>query len=288
MNLTASDLATQARAAGHTVWSTLRLFADDQGLSWAGAIGLYLFLSVPPFVVATVYLASLFVPQDQAEAFITEQVAKYLPTQQDLLQGVVANVPQEALGGAISVVLLLFSGSRAFAALTSAVNVMWRRVDRLTFLRRQVLRLGMLLVTFALLGLAALGEAAVGAIFNAGGTSEQVWLLDWQLIPSVLLGAFLLVAYKLLPREPVSWTHAAIGAVVAGVGVRLAQAGLGRVADAGLFKTPYGELAGVALMATWALVVGVIILFGAALVAVLDGKRAPEGEAEERFSRSKT
>lgn len=288
MNLSASALATQAGAAGHTVWSTLRLFADDQGLSWAGAIGLYLFLSVPPFVVATVYLASLVVPQDRAEAFIVEQVAKYLPTQQGLFDGIVANVPHEALGGTISLVLLLFSGSRAFAALTSAVNVMWRRVDRLTLFRRQVLRLGMLLVTLALLGLAALGEAAVGALFNAGGTSEQVWLLDWQLIPSVLLGAFLLVAYKLLPRAPVSWTHAAIGAVVAAVGVRLAQAGLGRVADAGLFATPYGELAGVALMATWALVVGVIILFGAALVAVLDGKRAHQGEAEERFSRSKT
>jgi uncharacterized BrkB/YihY/UPF0761 family membrane protein len=163
---------------------------------------------------------------------------------------------------------------------------MWRRVDALTLLRRQLLRLGMLLVTLVLLALAALGEAAVSAVFNAGGSPEELWLLDWQLIPSVLLTIFLFVAYKLLPREPVSWTHAALGAALAGVGIRLAQAGIGQISHAGIFRTPYGELAGVALMATWALVVGAIILFGAALVAVLDGKRPMEGRADDRFSRS--
>ncbi len=286
MERAAAAVTDQARGAARTVWSTVRLFVDDQGLSWAGAIGLYLFLSVPPFVVATTFVAGLLVPPGQGEAFVLEQVAKYLPAQQGLLEGVVTSRPTEAVGGVASVALLLFSGSRAFAALTSAVNVMWRRVDRLTFARRQALRLGMLLVTLILLALAALGEAAVAALLDGGGSTQEVWLLDWQIVPSILLGAFLLVAYKLLPREPVSWTHAALGAATATVGVRLAQAGLGWLAEAGTFRTPYGELAGVALMATWALVVGTIILFGAALVAVLDGKRPIDGEADSRFSRA--
>jgi uncharacterized BrkB/YihY/UPF0761 family membrane protein len=121
---------------------------------------------------------------------------------------------------------------------------------------------------------------------DGGGSSDELWLLDWQIIPSLLLGSFLLIAYKLLPREPVSWTHAALGAIVATVGVRFAQAGFAILSDAGIFRTPYGEFAGVALMATWALAVGVIILFGAALVAVLDGKRPIDGEADARFSRA--
>jgi len=286
MNQTFTALITHARGAWRTLWAAQRLLADDQGLSWAGAIGLYLFLSVPPFLVATAWVAGLLFPPDQGEAFMLEQVAKYLPAEQDLLEGILANKPTEALGGVISVALLLFGGSRAFAALTSAINVMWRRVDQLTFVRRQVLRIGMLLVTLALLGLAALGEAAVAALFDGGSSADELWLLDWQLIPSLLLGAFLLVAYKLLPREPVSWTHAALGAVVAGVGVRFAQAAFGSLSNAGTFRTPYGELAGVALMATWALVVGVIILFGAALVAVLEGKRTEEGKDADRFSRA--
>lgn len=280
------SLRRTAAEAGRVVWNALRMFVDDQGLSWAGAIGLYLFLSVPPFVVAAVYLGGLVVPPDQAEGFVLEQVAKYLPAEQGLLERIVANRPESLGAGLFSAALLLFSGSRAFAAMISAINVTWRRVDALTFWRRQGLRLGMLCLTLALLVVAAVAEAGIAALAGNGAQDDPLWLLDWQLLPGLLLAAFLLVAYKLLPREPVSWFHAAVGAVTATVGVRLAQAGTGWLSRAGIFDTPYGELAGVALMATWAFVVGVVILFGATLVASLDGKRPIDGEAEDRFVRS--
>ena len=280
-----ASLSRQARGAARTIWETVRLFADDQGLSWAGAIGLYLFLSVPPFVVASVYIGGLFFPSGEVEAFVLEQVTKYLPAEEELMEGIVANRPENAAAGTFSVLLLLFSGSRAFAAMTSAVNVMWRRVDRLTFWRRQALRIGMLAVTLVLLLAAGLGETVISALADGGSSESEIWLLDWQILPSLLLGAFLLIAYKVLPREPVSWRHAAVGAALATVGVRLAQAAIGILADAGTLGTPYGDLAGVALLATWSLVVGLVILFGAAMVAVLHGKRTVDGEADERFSR---
>ena len=285
MNDLVASLSRQARGAARTTWETMRLFADDQGLTWAGAIGLYLFLSVPPFVVASVYIGGLFFPSGEVEAFVLEQVTKYLPAEEELMEGIVAHRPDNAAAGTFSVLLLLFSGSRAFAAMTSAINVMWRRVDRLTFSRRQALRMGMLAVTLVLLLAAGLGETLISALADGGSTASEIWLLDWQILPSLLLGAFLLIAYKLLPREPVSWRHAAVGAALATVGVRLAQAAIGILAETGTLETPYGDLAGVALLATWSLVVGIVILFGAAMVAVLDGKRTVVGEADERFSR---
>jgi membrane protein len=280
-----ASVADQARGAWRTVWEAARLFVDDQGLSWAGAIGLYLFLSVPPFMVAAVYIGGAVAPSADAEAFVVEQVAKYLPAEQELLQGIVSSRPDSVAAGAVSIGLLLFSGSRAFAAMTSAVNVMWRRVDRLTFWRRQALRVGMLAATLVLTGIAAVSEAAISAL-DSGGTGEnEVWLLDWQVLPTALLFAFLMVAYKVLPREPVSVRHAALGALFATTGVRLAQAALGVLAKGGWLEVPYGDLAGVALVATWSLVAGVVILFGAALVAVLDGKSSTNGDDSQRFSR---
>ncbi|HEX2194067.1 MAG TPA: YihY/virulence factor BrkB family protein [Candidatus Limnocylindria bacterium] len=274
-----------AVAVARTAWTAGHIFIDDQGLSWAGAIGLFLFLSVPPFMVATVYIGSSLWPPAAVEGFVLEQVAKYLPAEQGLVNGIVASQPEHAGAAALSLGLLLFSGSRAFAALTSAINVMWRRVDRLTFVWRQVLRLGMLVVALLLMGVAALGEGLVGAVSANGADGGQLWLLDWQVIPTALLAAFLLVAYRFLPREPVSWTHAAIGSATATAGVRLAQAAIGLVGEAGTLRTPYGDLADVALLATWALVVGIVVLYGAALVAVLEGKRPIDHEADERFSR---
>ena len=41
-----------------TAWDSLRLFSRAQGLSWGGAVGLYLFLSVPPLMVASSLLLS--------------------------------------------------------------------------------------------------------------------------------------------------------------------------------------------------------------------------------------
>jgi membrane protein len=276
----------QAVGAWRTTWTATRLFVDDQGLSWAGAIGLYLFLSVPPFMVAVTWAAAPLFGTDGAEAFVVEQVAKYLPAEQDLLEGVVSAAPGDAVAALVSIGLLLFSGSRAFAAMTSAINVLWRRVDQLTFPGRQLLRLGMLAVTVVLLIGAALGEAAIGVLADGGGTdNDGTWLLDWHILPTALLTAFLVAAYKLLPREPVTWRHAALGAFAAAVGIRLAQAGLGVMAEAGTFETPYGHLAGVALMATWALVVGVVVLWCAALVAALEGKRPSEADDERRFVR---
>jgi membrane protein len=279
-------VSDRAAGAARTTWETLRLYVDDQALSWAGAIGLYLFLSVPPLMVASVYLAGAFVPTSQAEAFIVEQVAKYLPEGERFLEGVLATRPESPAAGPVAIGLLLVSGSRMFAAMTSAINVMWRRVDRLTFWRRQALRVGMVAATLVLMLVAAFGEAAIGAIASNGTADEAgVWLLDWQVLPTALLAAFLLVAYKLLPRDPVSWRHAAVGAVLATIGIRLGQAGMGLLARSDILSTPYGDMAGVALLATWALVVGIVLLFGAALVAVLDGKRSSDVEADKRFSR---
>ena len=264
----------------------MRLFVADQGLTWAGAVGLYLFLSVPPFMVAVTWAASPFFGTDGAAGFVVEQVAKYLPAQQELLEGIVTDAPSNVGAALVSILVLLFSASRAFAALTSAINVLWRRVDRLTFVRRQLLRLGMVVLALVLMVMAAAGEGALTAITGGDGAESGLWLVDWQLLPSVLLFVFLAVIYKVVPREPVSKVHAAIGALAATVAVRIAQGGTGLLAERGTFQTPYGELAGVALMATWALVVGIIILWCAALVAALEGRTPEDGDGEKRFTRA--
>lgn len=265
------NLTDRALEVGRIAWDSVRLFARAQGLSWAGAVGLYLFLSVPPLMVASAVVADQFVLEQEAEAFILEQAAKFVPAREELLSGVFSLDPGGSMvAGVVSLAFLLVSGSRAFAALTSGINVMWRQSDKVSFWQRQAFRVALLGLSLLLLAAAALGELTIGALF--GGESGQTWLLEWQLLPTVLLATFLFAAYRFLPQDEVSTAHAAIGAVLATAGVRIAQAVMGLMAEAGTFDNPYGDLAGVALMATWALVVGVAVLFGATVVAVLSGR----------------
>lgn len=256
-----------------TTWDALRLFTRAQGLSWGGAVGLYLFLSVPPLMVASSLLLQPFMSKYAAEDFVLEQAVKFVPARIDLLTGVFAGSTSSSIAVAVvSLGFLLFSGTRAFAALSSGINVMWRQSDKVTFWGRQLMRLWMLGASLGLLLLAGMAELAIGALFAGNTDSGQIWLIEWQLIPTVLLAIFLFVAYRTLPKDDVRWQHAAIGAVVATAGVRIAQAVMGLMSEAGSFETPYGSLAGIGLMATWALVIGVVVLFGATIVAVLSGR----------------
>lgn len=266
-------LSDSAGRVVRTATDSIRLFTRAQGLSWAGAVGLYLFLSVPPLMVASSLLFQPFMSKYAAEDLVLDHAVKFVPARIDLLTGVFAgNTGSSIAVAVVSLGFLLFSGSRAFAALSSAVNVMWRQSDKVGFWERQLMRFWMLAAALGLLLVAALAEAGIGAVLGGNAESRQIWLVQWQLIPTLLLAGFLFVAYKTLPRDEVRWEHAAIGAILATIGVRVAQAVMGYMSRAGSFETPYGALAGVALMATWALVVGVVVLFGATIVAVLGGR----------------
>ena len=268
----------------HVAWNALLLFSRSQGLSWGGAVGLYLFLSVPPLMVASSLLLRVVIGQYRAENFIIDQAAKFLPARIDILIGVFASdAGSTILTALVSLAFLLFSGTRAFSALAHGVNVMWHRSQRLSFWEAQSTRLWLLLVSFALLAAAALGEAGISALTGqTNPTDGQSWLLEWQVIPVILLFVFLIIVYRVLPQDEVEWRHAAIGAAVATAGVRVSQAVMGVMSEMGSFETSYGTLAGVALLATWSLVVGLVVLYGATIVAVLSGRleQLENGEPE--------
>ena len=255
-------------------WRSLRLFASANGLSWAGALGLYLFLSVPPLMVASAYVGTWIATESESKAFVIQQASRFVPARAELLQSVLVREAPLAGGAAlVSLLFLLFSGSRTFAALASGINRMWRRTDQLSLLKTQALRAGMLVLAFVLLAAVGGTEAAITNLLGGSGSApdERLWLIESQILPFLVLGVFLFIAYRVLPETHVEWEHALIGAVLATIGVRISQAVMGLMAEAGTFDTPYGQLAGVGLMATWALVVGVAVLLGASFVAVLGG-----------------
>lgn len=261
-------------------WRTLRLFVNANGWSWSGALGLFLFLSVPPLMVASAFVAALFFPENEGKAFVIVQASKFVPARSELLESVLVREQPIATGaGLVSLGFLLFSGSRIFAALASAINRMWHRTDRLSFWDTQRSRGWLLVLSVVLLALSGAAEATISAVTDTTA-GEQVWLLDYQVLPFALLGIFIFIAYRVLPQAEVTWQHAAIGAVLATIGVRISQAVMGVMSSAGTFDNPYGELAGVGLLATWAFVVGVAVLLGASLVAVLGDHDKHQGSAE--------
>ncbi len=252
-------------------WRALLLFTQSNGWSWSGAVGLFLFLSVPPLMVASAFLASLLFAESESKAFVITQASKFVPAQAELLRDVLVREESIATGaGLVSLAFLLFAGSRAFAALASAINRMYGLTDQFSFWDTQRSRAWLLALSLVLLASSGAAEAGISAL-TGSQAGQEVWLLEWQLLPFSLIGVFFFIAYRVLPQAEVTWQHAAIGAALSTTGVRIAQAVMGVMSEMGTFDSPYGALADVGLMATWAFVVGVAVLLGASVAAVLGG-----------------
>lgn len=252
-------------------WRAIRNFIDQEGVQWSGAIAFYLVLSVPPLLIAAFSIGVTVVGAETARGYIADQITQFLPARQEVIRQIV-NQTISTSGPAIlvSLAFLLFSGSRIFASLIAAINVMWRELPDTGFIRRQVIRIVMLLTTgalFALAGAIDLGVALAGDAIP----SPFRWLLQSQLLPAALAMAALFLLFKVVPRRSATWQSALIGAAAGMVLLRFAQGAFtAYLATIGGFESAYGPIAGAAVLMTWALVASGVILMAAHLVAVLN------------------
>jgi membrane protein len=250
-------------------------FLNHNGMSYAAAMAFWLVLSLPPLVIAVSSVATALLPMENPRDLLAEQIVAQLPAEGGLIRDLVEReIGLLSVGGFFSLVFLMFSGSRVFAALVTAIYVMWRHVEPAGFVRRELMRLLLVVIVGGMLLGSILAQISLLAFEDDIGIGVNL-LAGW-LLPFVMVVVGLFVTYKLLPRRRATWRTALVGAVIAAVGLRAAQAIftllLGTVLE---FEEGYGPLAEVALLATWAFFASVIILLGAELVATLDRHRLP-------------
>jgi len=248
-------------------------FYRHNGLTWSASMAFWLTLSVPPLLIALSSIAQQVLGQEAAQKLIADQVAAQLPSQGGIISDIVSKeIPVFSVAGLGSLLFLLFSGSRIFSALIGAINAMWQHVEEVGIVRRQALRLVMVLLVGGML------LASVLLQLGILGASDQIgfWadILARYVVPLALVIGGLWLTYALLPRQSATWRTALVGAVVTAVVLRVAQFTfwylLNNLID---FSTSYGPLAGVAILMTWAFVASAIVLVGAQFVAVLDRHR---------------
>ena len=283
-------LPTIARRVPHPVfhavaigWRTVRNFVDQEGVQWSGAIAFYLVLSVPPLIIAAFSVGVVLVGEEMARGYLTNQVTQFLPAEQDLVERIVGETIQaRGPAAAISLGFLLFSGSRVFATLIAAINVMWEELPQPGFWRRQITRIVMVFTIGGIFALAALADLVIAFAGDMQALPTGVrTLFQSQVIPAALAFAALFLLYRIVPRQLPSAMTAFVGAFVGMIALRVAQGGFtAYLATIGGFESAYGPIAQGAVLLTWALVASMVVLLGAHLVAVLnnaDRRRSRHG-----------
>jgi membrane protein len=206
----------------------LKGFTANQGLLLAGAVAYYALLSVVPLLILTVIALSHVI--DPAELLNTLGIYLewLLPGQSHAIVGELASFLQhrDVLGWVLLGTMLFFS-SLAFTVLEKAMSVIFlhRVVVRrrhflvsatLPYIYNLFLGVGLLIVTLVAGGLEAMGQES----FRLLGHDWSLHGLSGVLLYLLGLGGEILLLtsiYMVMPAGRLSWRHAFIGGVTAGL-----------------------------------------------------------------------
>jgi membrane protein len=272
-------------------WRVLRgsvrdVFTDNIPY-WASAVAFNALLSLFPLALLGLSMAAWVVDQGWAVNQLHHLLAGVLP----LSAGLVEDVVREAIEARervsiISLLVLLWSGSRVFGALTLALNVAYDVDEPFGWGKS----LGMQLLMTLTLGVLLL--FAVGANITLDwlrrmlpdqdmGSDLGLWLLRFVVPIALLAGSFFLV-YRFVPRGRRDTRSALVGALAATAIFILAKPLFVFFIQSFVdYNLVYGSLAVVILLLVWSYVVAFIILFGGELAShtrmlVLEGRSEEE------------
>ncbi|MDQ3035667.1 MAG: YihY/virulence factor BrkB family protein [Myxococcota bacterium] len=246
------------------VGQILRDLIQDDAPHWAAAISYYAILSLFPLLLLLLSVASFFVePEWTADRAVT-LLGDFVPEGASFVRGIIAEViAARGAAGLLSSLLLLWTGSRVFGALTRALNIMYDVDDTYPLWKQLVIELAMTASLGVVFLVAIASDLLLGTLQALDLVPTIVDEMAGWLAPLALIFVALLLIYRFVPRERRLWRSSAVGAVTATlafIGARsLFYAYLTEIAQYNLI---YGSLAIVIMLMVWAWIVALITLIG--------------------------
>ena len=179
-----------------------------------------------------------------------------------------------ALGFAaiVGLLLALWSASRGMSGLITAINIAYEEKERRSFVKFNLIAIGLTLglVVGGALAIALIAVLpAAGQLLAVGSATKWMLLLvQWPLlIVLVMLG--LAVLYRFGPdRDKPQWRWVSPGAITATVFWIVASIGFTvYVANFNSYDKTYGSLGGVVILLTWLYLSALMVLLGAVINA---------------------
>ncbi|KLE34864.1 hypothetical protein AAW00_08835 [Aurantiacibacter luteus] len=240
---------------------------DNAGIVAAG-VSYYAFLAIVPMLGAIVLLYGLFA-DPQTVARDAQALAGVLPgSAADLIAGQLESATQAATGTAglgllVALAIALFGARNGAGAIITALDIAYDRTDSRSFVKRNLLALGMTLG-------AILGFALVGGALAATGLLQSTLakIASYAIVFAAAMGSAWLL-YRFAPdRSPPPPARQLPGAVFFAVGEALLTLGFGiYVANFASYDATYGSLGAVVVLLTWLYLSAYVLIIGAELNA---------------------
>ncbi|MFN2629952.1 MAG: YihY/virulence factor BrkB family protein [Gaiellaceae bacterium] len=245
----------------------VRKFFADRGTHLAAMIAYFALLSFVPLVFLALALLGLAQRADASDFFVRELKRAFPSSSLQSILTLVHRVQENATTlGIIGGVALLWSSLSLFSALESAFNIVYGKPNR-SFLRGKALAggimVGSIVTLFASLVVGAIGfEPLRRYVPGFAGNEIVAYLLS---IAVSLLGVFLflLVSYRVLTNDNVTFRDALPGALVAAVVLEASFQVVPSFVRGANVNVTLRILGGPAILLLWLYVMANVIVFGA-------------------------
>ena len=283
-------MAGWLREHAKTLRETWRSFRTHGGPLLSAAISFYSLLALAPLLVIAVAAATAVLGEDAARGELAHQLESgFSPGAAAFISDVVERANRRTdragIAAAVSVVFLLYASQRLFAALHSALNVVWgvrpnRKValrrKAWRWLRRRLLALGMVViyavaVLFFLVAKSVLayGNHALGEVVTEAETLHVI-----EFLLSVTVVTFVVaIAYRILPDVALSWRAILPGALVTSFMLAVGSLLIGLYLGYKAPESTYGAAGAVVLLMLWVYYAAQVFFLGAELTAIHARKR---------------
>jgi len=273
-------------------------FIEDDAMTLAAAIAFYTALSLAPIIVIILALAGAVWGQEAASKGLIGEIDQLVGRSgAELTEQVIeeaAKSEQTGLAAVIGIATLLFAATTLFAQLQYSLNRIWDVKPKpgrglLTFLRKRLLSLGMVLALGFLLLVSLAASAGIHAATQMirGDLPGQDWI--WQAVniaaSFVVFTLVFAAMYKALPDAKVWWRTVWVGAAVTAalfiVGKQLIGLYLGR----GSVGSAYGAAGSLLVVLAWVYYSSLIFFFGAEFTQVYAARTGHEIEPSKNAVR---
>jgi len=274
----------------------LREFRRNQGLLLAGAVAYNTLLSIVPLLILLVFALSFVVSRDELLSTLDRYIELVAPATGNAVVSTLSAFLADgvAISGILLVSLLVFS-SLAFGALESAMAVIFHHRVRarkrhwlvsavIPYSFILVLGVGLLVVTLVsgtLQALAAHEVLLFGAPHKLGGVSSGL-LYGIGVAGEILL---LSAIYLVMPVGRLSWRHALLGGVVAGLlWEAMRHALVWYFGTLSQVSVVYGAFATTIAILLSLEIAAIVLLLGAQVIAVYERRLAVARAASARVA----
>lgn len=259
-------------------------FSDDDLTGQGAKVAFYMFTSLPPALLVTVALASIF-GGGRLSDFLTSRIQQMLPgsagdpnsaagfVSEFIEQVVTTNAP-----GPLSIGLIsgLWAASAVFVALTDSLNAAYDVTDDRSWIKRRALAVGVMLgflALFILGSLALIAGPQIAAALELGGVANLAWsVLQWPLAFLLIVLAFFLV-YRALPNRDQSGQAVTLmkgSAIAAALWLLATLAFRLYIANFGSYGETYGFVGAILVLLLWMYLTGIVILLGGEIASEME------------------